>query len=202
MSAPSDPGSDLLPARMLNEFVYCPRLFYYEHVLGVFIHNAETRALYINNIGAWVSKKGETVVVKDREKILGEYRLKDIHHLALFGPVQLSTALVQTLCEKEIPISYFSMGGWFFGMTHGHGLTNVMTRIEQFKIAGDPDRALWLARLFIYGKIRNQRTLLMRNHLEPPPLLMRVLKHATSAALGANSIGTGCTCSFLSSSAT
>ena len=27
---------------MLNEFVYCPRLFYYEHVEGAFTHNADT----------------------------------------------------------------------------------------------------------------------------------------------------------------
>ena len=27
---------------MLNEFVYCPRLFYYEHVEGVFVDNADT----------------------------------------------------------------------------------------------------------------------------------------------------------------
>ena len=33
---------DYLPARMLNEFVYCPRLFYYEWVEGVFAHNQET----------------------------------------------------------------------------------------------------------------------------------------------------------------
>ena len=31
-----------LPARMLNEFVYCPRLFYYEHVEGVFVESADT----------------------------------------------------------------------------------------------------------------------------------------------------------------
>jgi hypothetical protein len=31
-----------LTARMLNEFVYCPRLFYYEHVEGVFVRNADT----------------------------------------------------------------------------------------------------------------------------------------------------------------
>ncbi|MCA9227924.1 MAG: hypothetical protein KDA47_20025, partial [Planctomycetales bacterium] len=34
--------ADYLPARMLNEFTYCPRLFYYEHVEGVFVHNQET----------------------------------------------------------------------------------------------------------------------------------------------------------------
>ena len=33
---------DLVPARMLNEFVYCPRLFFYEWVEGVFRHNADT----------------------------------------------------------------------------------------------------------------------------------------------------------------
>src|SRR5882724_10644505 len=37
-----DTAPDYLPARMLNEFVYCPRLFFYEHVEGVFAHNRET----------------------------------------------------------------------------------------------------------------------------------------------------------------
>ena len=36
------PPLDPLPARMLNEFVYCPRLFYYEHVEGVFVESADT----------------------------------------------------------------------------------------------------------------------------------------------------------------
>lgn len=31
-----------LPARMLNEFVYCPRLFFYEWVEGVFADSADT----------------------------------------------------------------------------------------------------------------------------------------------------------------
>lgn len=33
---------DYLPARMINEFAYCPRLFYYEQVVGVFAHNEFT----------------------------------------------------------------------------------------------------------------------------------------------------------------
>jgi CRISP-associated protein Cas1 len=32
---------DYLPARMLNEFVYCPRLFFYEWVEGIFAHSAD-----------------------------------------------------------------------------------------------------------------------------------------------------------------
>lgn len=34
--------SDHLPARMVNEFVYCPRLFYLEHVDAEWAHNADT----------------------------------------------------------------------------------------------------------------------------------------------------------------
>jgi len=33
---------DYLPARAINEFVYCPRLFYYEQVEGVFVESADT----------------------------------------------------------------------------------------------------------------------------------------------------------------
>src|SRR5690606_9613624 len=39
MISPAIP--DYLPARMLNEFVYCPRLFYYEWVEGEFAVNRE-----------------------------------------------------------------------------------------------------------------------------------------------------------------
>ena len=48
-SEPAETGSverrglpDYLPARMINEFVYCPRLFYYEQVEGVFVESADT----------------------------------------------------------------------------------------------------------------------------------------------------------------
>lgn len=34
--------ASLLPARMINEYCYCPRLFYLEHVDGLFAHNADT----------------------------------------------------------------------------------------------------------------------------------------------------------------
>src|SRR6202161_3780452 len=36
------PSPDYLPARMVNEFVYCPRLFFYEWVEGIFRESADT----------------------------------------------------------------------------------------------------------------------------------------------------------------
>ena len=40
--SPMTSPSLYLPARMVNEYVYCPRLFYLEHVEDQFAHNQET----------------------------------------------------------------------------------------------------------------------------------------------------------------
>jgi len=150
--------------------------------------NPETKALYLNTPGYYVGKKDQCLVIKDKGKAVSEFRFLDLHHLALFGPVQISTGAVHALCDKDIPITYFSMGGWFYGMTRGHTLKNVFTRIEQFRQAGDPEAALLPARLFVYAKIRNQRTLLMRNHRQPSKAVLRLLKGLSSAALHARSV--------------
>jgi len=182
--ASEDPAWDRLPEPRL------PRLAAEGAVRRLITPDVDTKVLYVNTPGVAVTKKGETVVVKEKGDEIAEVRIKDLHHVALFGSVQVSTALIQTLCEAEVPVSYFSMGGWFYGITRGHGLTNVFTRIKQFARAAEPAHALVLARLFVYGKIRNQRTLLMRNHVEPPPLALRAMKHAQSAALSAPSHAT------------
>jgi len=179
-----DPAWESLPEPRV------PRLAGEGEVRRLIAPDVDTKVLYVNTPGVAVTRKGETVIVKEKGDTLAEVRIKDLHHVAVFGAAQISTALIQTLCENEVPISYFSMGGWFYGLTRGHGLTNVFTRIKQFARAADPQQALPLARLFVYGKIRNQRTLLMRNHVEPPPLALRALKYAASAALAAPGLPT------------
>jgi CRISPR-associated protein Cas1 len=107
--------------------------------------------------------------------------------VGLFGNIQISTQAVQALCDRDIPVSYFSMGGWFYGVTHGHGLKNVFTRVRQFAAAADPAASLALARQFVHGKVRNHRTLLMRNHIEPPAPAVMKLRTLSEEALGASS---------------
>jgi len=148
----------------------------------------DTRPLYLNTQGFRVGCKDEVLQVKDKEKLVEEIRLRDLSHVALFGNIQISTQAVQSLCEQEIPITYFSMGGWFYGITRGHGLKNVFLRMEQFRLARDETVCLSLARQFVHGKIRNHRTLLMRNHLEPPEPTILKLKRASEDALEARSI--------------
>ena len=148
----------------------------------------DERVLYLNKPGLRVGRKDELLVVKEENKTLEEVRIADVGHVSLFGNIQLTTQAVQILCEKEVPITYFSMGGWFYGITRGHELKNVFTRMEQFRLARDLIACLALARKFVTGKIRNHRTMLMRLHLEPPPAIVAKLKTLSESALEAASL--------------
>jgi CRISPR-associated protein Cas1 len=148
----------------------------------------DTRPLYLNTQGYRVGCKDEVLTVKEKDRVVEEVRMRDLSHVALFGNIQISTQAIQSLCEQEIPVTYFSMGGWFYGITRGHALKNVFLRMEQFRFARDETVCLSLARQFVHGKIRNHRTLLMRNHLEPPEPIILKLKRASEDALAAVSI--------------
>lgn len=149
----------------------------------------ERRAVYLNTPGMTVGLRQGVLVAKEKDKVVQEVRVQDMNHLALFGNIQLSTQAIQTLAGEEIPVTYFSMGGFFYGVMHGHGLKNVVTRIEQFRAAGDPITCLALAKRMVAGKIRNQRTMLMRNHVELPDAVTRRLQQAQADVERAEALG-------------
>lgn len=128
----------------------------------------ELRPLYLNTQGLYVGKSGQVLQVKEKQRVVQEVRINEICQVNLMGNIQMSTQAVQTLCQAEIPIAYFSMGGWFYGVTEGLGIKNIFLRREQFRLADVPAFCLRLARALVAGKIRNQRTMLLRNHVEPP----------------------------------
>lgn len=149
----------------------------------------EKRPLYVTTPGLFLARRDERLLLKDKGETVGEARVLELDHVAVFGPVQVSTAVVQILCEKDIPLTYFSTGGWFYGMTRGHGLKNVFTRIAQFEAAHDPAACLLLVRRMVAGKIRNQRTFLMRNHVEAPGGALVRLKELAATAENADNLG-------------
>jgi CRISPR-associated protein Cas1 len=95
---------------------------------------------------------------------------------------------VQSLCAAEKPIAYFSSGGWFYGLSQGLGLRNVFLRAEQFRRAAMPVFARTVASRLVATKIRNQRTLLQRNHVEPPRVALGRLRRLAELAERADAI--------------
>jgi CRISPR-associated protein Cas1 len=126
--------------------------------------------------------------VKEKGALLQEARLNDVSQLNVFGSVTVTSGAVQALAELERPIAYFTMGGWFYGMTGGLGLKNVFLRRDQFRRADQEAFCLRTARAIVATKIRNQRTLLQRNHVEPPARAIEALKRLAKQALAAGEL--------------
>ncbi len=125
--------------------------------------------VYILEQGAMVGRSGERLVVRRRDD--GEdvsVRLLDVSQVSLYGNVQVSAQAIRSLAEREIPILHHTYGGWLIAITTGVPRRNVELRVRQYRLADDEARALPFARAFVAGKLRNQRTLLRRNHPGSP----------------------------------
>lgn len=150
----------------------------------------DLRPLYVTGHGLFMGKSGEVLQIKDNKRLVQEARIHELSQVNVFGSVSFSAGAVQALCGSEKPLAHFSSGGWFYGLTAGLGLKNVFLRREQFRRADDPAFCLLVARDIVSTKIRNQRTLLQRNHVEPPPVALNQLKRLAQHATEAESLDT------------
>ncbi len=148
----------------------------------------DLRPLYLNTQGLRVGRSGEVLQIREKDTLRQEVRIGEICQLNLMGNIQISTQAVQALCEGGVPICYFSMGGWFYGITTGLNTKNVFLRRAQYRLAEEEWFALSLARRLIAGKIRNQRTMLQRNHIEPRPETLLGLRQMAERAERARSL--------------
>ncbi|GIU97004.1 MAG: CRISPR-associated exonuclease Cas4/endonuclease Cas1 fusion [Actinomycetota bacterium] len=131
--------------------------------------------VYVQEQGAVIGRSGERLVVRPPGRDEIGVRLLDVSQLSVYGNVQVTAQAMRALIEREIPILHHTYGGWLVGVTTGPMRRNVLLRVEQYRLADDAARSLGLARSFVVGKLRNQRTLVRRNHPEKPAALLREL---------------------------
>jgi CRISPR-associated protein Cas1 len=120
--------------------------------------------LFVKTQGATVGVSGDCIVVRQRDEKLAEVRIMDVSSVACMGAVQVTTQALRQLLDRGVPVSYFSRSGWYYGQLGGLDHKNVLLRRAQFRVAFDAARSLDIARGLVANKIRNQRTVLRRNH--------------------------------------
>ncbi len=118
--------------------------------------------LFVTTQGAYLSKEGETIVVK----VAGETRLQlpvhTIGGIVCFSIVSVSPYLMGFCAERGVAISYLTENGRFLAKIQGPVSGNVLLRREQYRWADDPGRSADMARSVIIGKIANSRSVLQR----------------------------------------
>ncbi len=147
------------------------------------IAREEALPMYVQAYHAKVSKKGETLEVSIDDKPVTTARLNEVSQLVVMGNVYVTTPTLQELMQREIPISWYSYGGWFLGHTVGTGHKNVELRTAQYRASFDEHTCLHLARGLVKAKILNCRTQIRRNWRgeEKPEDLIDLLKRDTLA---------------------
>lgn len=141
------------------------------------------RPLYVTEQGAYVSKdKGRIEVAKKGER-LASVRTLDVSQLCLYGNVQVSSQLLRELFAREVPVCWFTYGGWFSGLGEGLPGRNVELRRRQVIVASQG--GLSIARRIVNAKILNSRTLLRRNARDRSEVLLAQLKQLADQALEA-----------------
>lgn len=144
------------------------------------------RPLYVTEQGAWLRKRGGRIEVTHKEESLDSIRLLDVSQVCLFGNVQVSTQLLRELFSRDVPVLWFSYGGWFSGMAVGLPSKHVELRRRQVALAHQG--GLEVARRMVEGKIRNTRTLLRRNARRPVDDTLRSLRTLADDARQAQNV--------------
>lgn len=150
----------------------------------------EALPVYVQANKAKVAKKGETLEISVEDKPSAKVRLNETSQLVLMGNIYVTTPTIHELLRREIPVSWFSYGGWFLGHTSGTGHKNVELRTAQYQASFDEQVCQRLAKGWVAAKIANARTLARRNWRaeEKSDTLMQTLKRSMDTARRAESL--------------
>jgi CRISPR-associated protein Cas1 len=144
------------------------------------------RPIYVAEQGTTVGHRQGRVEVTRKGEIVQTVRMIDVSQLSVYGNVQITTQLLRQLFAREIPVCWFSYGGWFQGIAEGLPSKHVELRRRQVALAHQGGLAI--ASRMVEGKVRNARTLLRRNGRERNDAMFATLKNLADEARVAASV--------------
>ena len=118
--------------------------------------------LFVTTQGAYLSKEGETVVVKAENEVRLRVPVHTLAGIVCFGNVGCSPFLMGFCAENDVAISFLSERGRFLARVQGPVSGNVLLRREQYRKADDQSASVEVAKSVLTGKLANCRTVLQR----------------------------------------
>lgn len=118
--------------------------------------------LYVTEMGSHLEKSGNRINIKKGNEQINSLPVEKVESIVLIGPSHLTTPLTTELLKKEIPVTWLSSTGKFFGRLEPTTGVNIERQREQFRRGDDNDFCLTLAKSVIIAKIKNSTVLLRR----------------------------------------
>jgi CRISPR-associated protein Cas1 len=129
---------------------------------GKIVMRKHLNTLYVTTQGAYLSKEGETVIVKADGEVRLRLPVHTIDGIVCFGNVSCSPYLMGFCAENDVAVSFLSEHGRFLARVQGPVSGNVLLRREQYRKADDLKFSAEAAKSILTGKIVNCRSVLQR----------------------------------------
>lgn len=116
--------------------------------------------LYVSKQGCYLSLNKETVLVKQKEKIIAEAQLPQLEQILIFGKSQVTTQVIRTCLFRNIPIAYLSRMGYCYGrlLPIERGYRRLVRYQQELTFV----ERLVTARAIVQTKLKNSRVILLR----------------------------------------
>lgn len=118
--------------------------------------------LFVTTDDSYLSREGESIVVKRRGKKVLQVPALTLDGLVCIGRSYVSTPLLRLCGEKGLTVSLLSPTGRIIGRFEGPATGNVLLRRDQHRLSLDPAARLAIAARFVFGKVANSRTVILR----------------------------------------
>lgn len=118
--------------------------------------------IFVTTQGAYVSKEGETVLVKIDDEIKMRVPIHTIGGIVCFGQVSCSPYLMGFCSENGVAVSFLTETGHFLARVTGYPSGNVLLRREQYRRADDDKACILIAKNILMAKFANCRLILQR----------------------------------------
>ncbi len=123
----------------------------------------EERTLYVAEQGATISKTSHRIVIRNTDKkIIQEIPFFKVEQIIIIGRVNLTPDMIFSAFNREIDVVFVSRDGRFKGRLTRDNQKLVNLRRKQYERSYDNEFRLGIAKSIVAGKLKNQRTILMR----------------------------------------
>jgi CRISPR-associated protein Cas1 len=118
--------------------------------------------LFVTASDSFVCLETENVVVKQNDEVLLRVPLINLEGIIVFNYFGATSSLMAECAKRNITISFLNEHGNYLGTLYGETKGNVVLRKEQYRISDDKNRSLEYAKVFIFGKLHNQKWVIER----------------------------------------
>lgn len=117
--------------------------------------------LYITAPGSYLSREGDNILVKAEDREPFRIPIHNLESIVTFGYAGASPSLMQLCAQRGVSLTFCQENGQFMANVQGKISGNVLLRRKQYRMA-DGTETVALAQRFVFAKMANSRTVLLR----------------------------------------